>query len=402
MHVNSNSSDPAAQCAPYNYQPATDLNSQFPTIWGTADLVSGDTEAAALFAQINATVNERLPGVVPNGDGSHSGSWGSSFSYPSSDPNCWWTSTTCTTPNSSTGIAADLTTMPEPETWGFGFDDGPNCSHNALYNFLQENDQKATMFYIGSNVMDWPIEAMRGATDGHHICVHTWSHQYMTSFSNQQAFAELYYTQRAIKDIVGVTPKCWRPPYGDVDNRIRLIASLLNMTTIVWDHDTNDWEEGTNGVTVDTINANYQTIIDKAKNGTFSTYGPIVLNHEIDNFTMQEMMDQYANIKAAFKYIVPIATGYNITHPYMEANITYPDFNEYIAGDRNVTTTSASPSASTVAPKAAAASNTSHASNSSSSSAAAASVTANKSAASAVLGVSLPAILFGAAVACIL
>ena len=27
------------------------------------------------------------------------------------------------------------------------------------------------MFYIGSNVMDWPLEAQRGVQDGHEICV---------------------------------------------------------------------------------------------------------------------------------------------------------------------------------------------------------------------------------------
>jgi hypothetical protein len=27
------------------------------------------------------------------------------------------------------------------------------------------------MFYIGSNVMDWPLEAQRGLADGHEICV---------------------------------------------------------------------------------------------------------------------------------------------------------------------------------------------------------------------------------------
>ena len=31
----------------------------------------------------------------------------------------------------------------------------------------------------------------------------------MTAFSNQQAFAELYYTRSIIKDLLGVTPKCW-------------------------------------------------------------------------------------------------------------------------------------------------------------------------------------------------
>jgi hypothetical protein len=27
------------------------------------------------------------------------------------------------------------------------------------------------MFYIGSNVMDWPLQAQRALADGHQICV---------------------------------------------------------------------------------------------------------------------------------------------------------------------------------------------------------------------------------------
>lgn len=241
--------------------------------------------------------------------------------------------TRCTQPKPETGLKADITTVPEPETWGFGFDDGPNCSHNALYEFLKQEKQKATMFFVGSNVMDWPLQAIRAKQDDHEICVHTWSHRYMTSFSNEQVFAELYYTRKAIKDIVGVTPKCWRPPFGDVDNRVRLIAEGLNLTNILWSDDTFDWSVGTNGITMDTVNQNYANVIAKAKNGTYKDHGPVVLNHEINNMTMQEMLEQYPNIKAAFKHIVPIAAAYNWTSPYEETgdNYTFPDFNAYVA-----------------------------------------------------------------------
>lgn len=39
---------------------------------------------------------------------------------------------------------------------------------------------------------------------------------------------------QAIKDVLGITVKCWRPPYGDVDDRIRWIANALDMVTIVY------------------------------------------------------------------------------------------------------------------------------------------------------------------------
>ena len=53
---------------------------------------------------------------------------------------------------------------------GYAFDDGPNCTHNIFYNYLSSQKQKATMFYIGSSVLNWPLEAQRAIADGHEIC----------------------------------------------------------------------------------------------------------------------------------------------------------------------------------------------------------------------------------------
>lgn len=328
--------DPTQECTPYTYQPVSDIKSKYPTPWieTGADIVSGDSEATSIFQQINATLNQKFPDIHPKGqtNGNFTG-----IKYDATDPDCWWTWHQCDTPASDTGLPADITIVPEPMTWGLGFDDGPNCSHNALYDTLKADDQKATMFFIGSNVMDWPLQALRAVDEGHQICVHTWSHQYMTAFSNQQAFAELYYTRQVIKDLLGVTPKCWRPPYGDVDNRIRTIANSLNLTTIVWSDDTEDWKEGVaaDGVTPQDVADNYQAIIGKTKNGTYDTHGPIVLNHELTNFTMTAFSQQWQNIKSAFKYVVPICTAMNDTHPYVETNITCPSFETYLSGTHN-------------------------------------------------------------------
>ena len=57
---------------------------------------------------------------------------------------------------------------------GFAFDDGPSCTHNMFYNYLSSQQPKATMFYIGSNVLDWPLEAQRAIADGHEVCAREW------------------------------------------------------------------------------------------------------------------------------------------------------------------------------------------------------------------------------------
>jgi hypothetical protein len=215
---------------------------------------------------------------------------------------------------------------------GYGFDDGPNCSHNAFYDYLQQNDQKATMFYIGSNVADWPLEGMRALADGHEICVHTWSHRYMTALTNEEVFAEFYYTMEIIKLVIGITPTCWRPPFGDVDDRVRAFAHALGLRTIIWKYDSNDWRAGTGNVTDANVDANYEALIQNAQNGTFSTGGTIMLTHELNNFTMAEAVKFYDQLKSAFKYLVPMGVAANITQPYVETNYSQPDFAQYIAG----------------------------------------------------------------------
>nr|AIA90767.1 Polysacc_deac_1 [uncultured Rhizopus] len=63
----------------------------------------------------------------------------------------------------------------------------------------------------------------------------------MTTLTNNEIVAQFYWNLRAIKEAAGVTPRCWRPPYGDVDDRVRAIAHQMGMSTIIWDSDSFDW-----------------------------------------------------------------------------------------------------------------------------------------------------------------
>lgn len=90
-------------------------------------------------------------------------------------------------------------------------------------------------------MITYPEAAQRALSDGHTICAHTWSHKQMTTLTNEEIVAEMYWTHKAIKEVLGITPKCWRPPYGDVDDRVRSIVWQMGMSTIIWDQDSNDW-----------------------------------------------------------------------------------------------------------------------------------------------------------------
>lgn len=333
--------DPVQECTAYDYAPVSAQAASFPQIWVPATLLPNDATALAKWNSIMPTI----PTDVQVKAGSSTGDFSNvTPTYPTDDPDCWWTYSTCTTPKHP-NIPPDVIDVPEPRTLGYGFDDGPNCSHNVFYDFLSEQKQKATMYFIGSNAMDWPLEAQRAVADGHEICCHTWSHHYMTTLSSEDAFAELYYTNLAIKLITGYTPTCWRPPFGDVDDRIRAIATGLGMRTIVWKYDTFDWEAGTDNVTDADVDSNYMNIINLAQNGTFNERGTIVLFHELTNFTMSEAVKFYPQLKAAFDHIVPVGVAYNITQPYVETNYSQPTFDQYVGGTL-ITNASTSASAS--------------------------------------------------------
>ncbi|KAI6144199.1 carbohydrate esterase family 4 protein [Pisolithus tinctorius] len=321
-------SDPNEECTIYYYAPVSNARYNFPTVWTVATLLSNDTAGQTKYSNISSGI----PNISPKGTQpqSETGNF-TGFTYSASDPDCWWTYDKCTTPKYS-GLQPDIAGVPEPGTLGYGFDDGPNCSHNAFYDYLSQQNQKASMFYIGSNVMDWPLEAQRGLADGHEICVHTWSHKYMTSLTNEQAFAELWYTMQAIKLVVGVTPTCWRPPFGDVDDRIRWIANALGLRTVIWQYDSNDWKVGTNNITAADVDANYEALIQRMENGTFATSGTIMLTHELNNYTMSEAITFYPQLKAAFKYLVPVGVALNVSQPYVEPSPILPNFEQYISG----------------------------------------------------------------------
>lgn len=52
--------------------------------------------------------------------------------------------------------------------------------------------------------------------------------------TTEQVVAELGWTRKAIKTVLGVTPTLMRPPYGDIDDRVRAISLAMGMVPVIW------------------------------------------------------------------------------------------------------------------------------------------------------------------------
>lgn len=151
----------------------------------------------------------------------------------------------------------------------------------------------------------------------------------MTSITNDQVVAEFYWTLRAIKESTGITPRCWRPPYGDVDDRVRSIAWQMGMRTIIWDEDTNDWNmpgDGGGNLPPSTVDGYFEGWINSYKNGTDKKNGHIVLEHELNNATVSMAEKWLPQLQQTFN-VVPVHECMNISNPYWETNFVYPTEN---------------------------------------------------------------------------
>ncbi|KAG0083279.1 chitin deacetylase [Podila epicladia] len=130
--------------------------------------------------------------------------------------------------------ADDVVECLDKNEWAPTFDNGPTKATPRLLDFLKKVDVKATFFVVGGNAAKYPETIMRQADDGHQLASHSWSHTAFTTLTNEQIVAEIRWTEKAIFDATRRKVKYFRPPYGDMDNRVRYVLKRLGYTIVQW------------------------------------------------------------------------------------------------------------------------------------------------------------------------
>jgi len=179
----------------------------------------------------------------------------------------------------------DIVACPTKYDWGVSFDDGPTEYTPTLLKYLNDNSIKSTFFVVGSRVIESPKTLIDAYMHGHEISVHTWSHFALTTMTNEQIVGELGWSRKVIKEVLGVTPTTMRPPYGDIDDRVRAISMAMGLNPIMWTatpsggkFDTNDWKVPGGLVTGPSSFETFQGILG---NASALDTGFIVLQHDL-------------------------------------------------------------------------------------------------------------------------
>ncbi|KAL1684082.1 carbohydrate esterase family 4 protein [Schizophyllum commune] len=227
----------------------------------------------------------------------------------------------------------DITACEEKMHWGVSFDDGPARFSAKVLKYLDENQLHATFFVVGSRVIERPEILLEEYMSGHDISVHTWSHRPLTSLTTEQVVAELGWARHAIQQVLGVTPTTMRPPYGDIDDRVRAISLAMGMVPIIWSRgstgesfDTNDWKIAGGIVSAPESYLAFQHILGNASE---LDTGFIVLSHDL----YEESVDMNVG------YYLPAALNYNppMTLESISQCVGIPATNMYLESNQNTT-----------------------------------------------------------------
>lgn len=264
------------------------LNAILPSNFPTLDVVP-PTNTTLVQQWMSEIDWSKVPNVTTTVDAASCSGNPTNLAQAGADGNCWWTCGQCTR-------STDITTCPDTNTWGLSYDDGPSPYTPTLLEYLNQNNLKSTFFVVGSRVISRPQMLQTEFEQGHQISVHTWSHHPLTTLTNAQIVAELGWSKEVIRSVIGVTPNTMRPPYGDIDDRVRAISLQMGLTPIIWttpakgvSYDTNDWQIAAGVVSPAQVVYTFEQIIQNAS--SLST-GYIVLEHDL----YQQAVDIAVNI----------------------------------------------------------------------------------------------------------
>jgi peptidoglycan/xylan/chitin deacetylase (PgdA/CDA1 family) len=164
------------------------------------------------------------------------------------------------------------------------FDDGPNplpYRTPALLDALRSVDARATFFVVGRRAEASPDLLHRMHDEGHEIANHSYSHRNLTLLSAVDVEREFCRTSAIVRDTIGVLPRFYRPPGGDVDAEVAETAGALGMAGAYWTVDGFTVEQVPNAIPDDLT----KFVLDRVRPGA------IILLHNAPRVTVAAVPD---------------------------------------------------------------------------------------------------------------
>ena len=113
---------------------------------------------------------------------------------------------------------------------------------DALCDRLEKYDADGTFFLVGFWIDKYPEETKLIAEKGLEIGNHSNNHLHMSKLQNDEIKKEIESVNVRLQELTGKTPKYFRPPFGEYDNKLLENVAALDMVGVQWSVDSLDWK----------------------------------------------------------------------------------------------------------------------------------------------------------------
>lgn len=154
------------------------------------------------------------------------------------------------------------------------FDDGPAEYTPQILQILKDSNIKSAFFCIGRNIKGNEEVLKQLHQEGHIIGNHSFSHHFwFDMFPYKKMIADLQLMDVEVKEVIGLQPKLFRPPYGVTNPTVR--KSIINgsYTPVGW-----------SVRSMDTVTKDEERLLEKI-NGKIKP-GAVFLFHDTSKVTL--------------------------------------------------------------------------------------------------------------------
>ncbi|MFI5711917.1 polysaccharide deacetylase family protein [Kribbella sp. NPDC051620] len=163
----------------------------------------------------------------------------------------------------------------------FTFDDGPDPVWTPqVLEVLAKYNAHATFFELGSMQEQHPSLKEQVLAAGNSIGSHSISHPQLTKVSAAKRHHEIF---------DGPASKCFRPPYGAENAKVKADIKAAGMKPVLWDVDTLDWQRPGTQAIVNSIlkGAHNQSVILMHDAGGDRSQSVAALDQALETLTAQ-------------------------------------------------------------------------------------------------------------------
>jgi len=123
------------------------------------------------------------------------------------------------------------------------FDDGPTAATPAILDLLDKHDVKATFFWQGNHLIQYPEMVSRAIAAGHEFGNHSWNHPDCSGLSIKEMWQDQFLpTSRVYDSLFNLSINLYRPPYGGVSETQLDHFKSKQIMTIMWSISSMDWD----------------------------------------------------------------------------------------------------------------------------------------------------------------